>query len=145
MDEPWIIHCIDMLLLFYSTPHNFVQGRHSLQCQPIQELQNTPALVRCLFRLPQCYNAEQALFQRNAKITPLCVVQEKLMAPIQVQRSRMSLMIRLRAEAQPLGFYQVTQASLSLFQPYAAKMAQRQQENTKVYKCLVSQQEPLAH
>ena len=46
MDEPWIIHCIDMLFLFYGSPHNFIQGRHCLQCQPIQELQNTPALER---------------------------------------------------------------------------------------------------
>lgn len=57
MNEPWIVHCINMLLLLYSSPYNFVQGHHSLQCQPIQELHNTTASVKVSSTLPQGSNA----------------------------------------------------------------------------------------
>ena len=41
VNESWIVHGVDMLFFLHSSPHNFVQGHHSLQRQPIQKLQNT--------------------------------------------------------------------------------------------------------
>ena len=41
MNEPWVVHGVDVLFLLNNGPHNFVQRHHSLQGQPIQELHHT--------------------------------------------------------------------------------------------------------